>query len=541
MNNKISGNIVDIKKEDIYPGTIEFDNKKIIDIKEEKKDYKNYITPGFIDSHIHIESSMLTPSEFSRTAVIHGTIGVVTDPHEIANVLGIKGINYMINNAKTTPLKFYFGAPSCVPASPFETTGYTLNNEDIEKLLKRDDIYFLAEMMNYPGVINNDPNVIKKIKAAQNYCKPVDGHAPGLRGKDLKKYSKAGISTDHECFTIEEAEEKIKQGMKILIREGSAAKNFDELFPLIKDNYKDCMFCSDDKHPDDLIKGHINILVKKAIKQGIDPLKVLTVACLNPVDHYNLDIGLLKVGDPADFMSINNFEELKILKNYINGSLVSEKKVSYIKKVEPDIINNFNTKMKKPGDFKIKPCNKKMNVIEAIDGQLITKKTKKMPVISDDNIISDPNEDVLKISVVNRYKDVKPSIGFIKNFGLKKGAIASSVAHDSHNIISVGVNDKEICNAVNLIIENKGGICAVWENKKVILPLPIAGIISNESYSRVAKKYTELNDFVKKIGCELDSPFMTLSFMGLSVIPEIKLSDKGLFDSQEFRFIDLCE
>lgn len=537
----ISGNIVNLVKQDIFPGTIKINNRKIIDIKKENKDYKNYIIPGFVDSHIHIESSMLTPVEFSRIAVIHGTIGLVSDPHEIANVLGIKGIDFMIENASKTPVKFYFGAPSCVPASPFENTGHSLDPEDVKKLLKRDEIKFLAEVMNYPGVVNSIPEVMAKINAAKSVGKPIDGHAPILTGEDLKKYINAGISTDHECFNLEGAKEKISYGMKILLREGSAARNFDELLSLLEDNWESCMFCSDDKHPDDLAKGHINLLVKRAIKNGIDPLKVLTAASLNPIKHYNLDIGLLQKGDSADFLIIDNLENINVLKTYIDGKEVATNGDSLIKISKPNIINNFNIKPKKPEDFRIKCPGNKINVIEVLDGQLITEKNVVSPRIEKSYVVSDVENDILKIAVVNRYKESKPSIGFIKNFGLKNGAIASSVAHDSHNIICVGVTDEDICNAVNLIIENKGGICAVNENKKMILPLPIAGIISDKDHDWVSNKYTELDKFAKQLGSKLKAPFMSLSFMGLSVIPKIKLSDKGLFDSEKFEFISVCK
>ena len=537
---EISGNIVNLIKKNIYPGKIKINNGKIKDIKKEDKNYKNYIIPGFVDSHIHIESSMLTPVEFSRIAAIHGTIGLVSDPHEIANVMGIKGIDFMIKNASKTPVKFYFGVPSCVPSSPFETTGCNLDSKIVKKLLKRNDIKFLAEFMNYPGLINKDPEVMEKIKAAKSVDKPIDGHAPGLSGEDLRKYIKSGISTDHECFTLKEAKEKISHGMKILIREGSAARNFDELVSLLENNWENCMFCSDDKHPDDLSKGHINLLVKRAVEKNIDPLKVLTASSFNPIKHYNLDIGLLQKGDSADFLIVDDLQNFNVLKTYIDGIEVAEKNNSNIKKVKTNIVNNFNIKCKKTDGFKIKCPSNKINIIEVKDGQLITEKKVDNPKIENGYAISDVDKDILKIVVVNRYKESKPSIGFIKNFGLKNGAIASSVAHDSHNIICVGVNDKEIYNAVNLIIENKGGICAVNKNKKIILPLPIAGIISDKDCNWVSKKYTELDSFAKHLGSKLQAPFMSLSFMGLTVIPKIKLSDKGLFDSEKFEFINTC-
>jgi len=538
----ISGNIVDLENGRIFPGVLEVEKGRITHIEHnEEGEYDTYIIPGFVDAHVHVESSMLVPSEFARIAVVHGTVGVVSDPHEIANVLGVSGIDYMIKNSKKSPMKFFFGVPSCVPASPFENTGCILSSDDVEKLLKRDDLYFLAEVMNYPGVLSRDPEIISKIESAKKYGKPVDGHAPGLMRENLRKYVEAGITTDHECFTIKEAREKIRNGMKILIREGSAAHNFDDLFPLLEENYKSCMLCSDDKHPDDLIKGHINLLVKKAINKGIDPIKVLTAASYNPVVHYNLDVGLLREGDPADFLVVNDLDDLKILKTFIEGVEVATEGYSNTKYVEPKIVNNFNTGLKTPEDFSLKCKKDFINVIVAIDGQLITEKITVEPKIINGFAVSDVDRDILKIAVVNRYSNTNTAVSFIKNFGLKSGAIASSVAHDSHNIICVGVSDEDICRAVNLVIRNKGGICVVNNGEELILPLPIGGIISNHEYNWVANRYIELNEKVRALGASLKSPFMTLSFMGLTVIPKIKLSDMGLFDSEGFRFIDVCE
>lgn len=539
MAKKISGNIVDILNQNIFPGSVKIDNGKITEITRDKNEYKEYLIPGFVDAHVHIESSMLTPSEFARIAVIHGTVAIVSDPHEIANVLGIDGVYYMMNDASKVPLKFCFGAPSCVPASPFETTGHTLDKKDIEELLRNPKIGYLAEVMNYPGVINNDPDVIAKINIAKTCSKPIDGHAPGLSGENLGKYISTGISTDHECLTLEEAREKVKLGMKILIREGSAARDFDELQPLLEDNWERCMLCSDDKHPDDLVKGHINLMVKKAIAREIDPLKVLSAASLNPVNHYNLGVGLLRIGDPADFLIVDNLKDLNVLETYINGIKVAGKGKSFIPRTKPEIKNNFNIGLKKPSDFAIKTETGKINVIVAVEGQLVTEKSKEKPKVSNGYAVSDADRDILKIVVLNRYKEAKPSVAFIKNFGLKEGTIASSVAHDSHNIIAVGVSDEDICRAVNLIVKNKGGISAVGKNKEDVLPLPIAGIISDKEYGWVAKKYTEMKKTAKLLGSKLKAPYMTLSFMALPVIPRLKLSDKGLFDSEKNKFIDL--
>lgn len=442
---KIKGQIVDIQNQRIFAGQVTVLNGKIAAIEEIDHNESRYITPGFIDSHIHIESSMLVPSEFARIAVNHGTVSTVSDPHEIANVLGIAGVEFMINNGKQTPFKFNFGAPSCVPATSFESAGAVIDSEGIKTLLSNPDIKYLAEMMNYPGVIYDDAEVLKKIEWAKHYNKPVDGHAPGVRGADLSKYIDAGIITDHECFTYEEALEKLQKGMKILIREGSAAKNFEALIDLLPEHFENIMFCSDDKHPDDLIVDHINALCKRAVDRGIDVIKVLQAACVNPVQHYNLDVGLLNVGDPADFIVLENLKDFKVLQTYIDGQLVSDRGVSKIPAVAFDNLNNFNTSAKQILDFQYLSNAKTIRVIEALDGQLVTNEIMANALSENGNLVSNVDEDILKMSVVNRYKDESPAIGFIKNIGLKKGAIASSVGHDSHNIIAVGVSDDMIC------------------------------------------------------------------------------------------------
>ena len=536
---KISGNIVDVLKGEIYPGTLIISEGKIREISREIEDYKTFIIPGFIDSHIHIESSMLTPSEFARVCVIHGTVAAVCDPHEIANVLGIKGIDYMIEDARSVPVKFYFCAPSCVPATTLETSGDELGTEKIEELLKRDEILGLGEVMNFPGVINNDPDVMKKIESARRYSKVIDGHAPGLSGEDLEKYVRAGISTNHECLSAEEALENIGAGMLVQIREGSASAILSEMLPLINDHFERFMFCSDDRHPDDLVKGHINDMVKRSLEYGIDIMKVLRIASVNPVMHYGLDSGLLREGDSADFLEVDNLKDMNILKTYIEGRLVAREGKTLIQRSPSKILNNFATHKKSVSDFAVPSSEGRINVIVAMDGQLITERLVAKPKIDKGLVISDTERDILKIAVVNRYRDAPPAVGFVKNFGLKRGAIASSVAHDSHNIVAVGVTDEDIARAVNLIIGEKGGISAVSCDEEMILPLPIAGIMSDNDYETIALNYTAMDRFAKTMGSKLTAPFMTLSFMSLPVIPEIKITDRGIFDGSAFRYIDL--
>jgi adenine deaminase len=536
---QIQGQIVDIQNKRIYAGEITVENGKIISIIEKNHNIKSFILPGFIDSHIHIESSMLVPSEFAKIAVLHGTVATISDPHEIANVLGTAGVYYMIENSKKVPLKFHFGAPSCVPATSFETAGAIIDSEGIKELMASSDIYYLAEMMNYPGVLFDDAEVLKKIEWAKHFNKPVDGHAPGLRGEPIKKYISAGITTDHECFTFEEAEEKLSLGMKIIIREGSAAKNFEALIDLLPENFENMMFCSDDKHPDDLIVGHINLLCARAVAKGIDVFKVLQAACVNPVNHYKMNVGLLKENDAADFIVVEDLVDFKVKQTYINGELVAKNGESFVKHIPFETPNNFNITSKEIKDFAVSGSGSKIRVIEALEGQLITNEIHHKSLIVDGKIVSDTENDILKMAVVNRYQDTKPAIAFIKNFGLKKGAIASSVAHDCHNIVVVGTSDTEICNAVNLIIENRGGVCAVNGSENKMLTLPVAGIMSDKNGWETGNLYQEIDAMAKHLGSNLKAPFMTLSFMALLVIPDLKLSDKGLFSGNTFSFVDL--
>ncbi len=538
---KIAGNIVDIINKQVFFGELIIENGKIgkrsrID---DSRPGENYILPGFIDSHVHIESSMLIPSEFARLAVVHGTVSTISDPHEIANVCGLEGVQFMIDNGKKVPFKFNFGAPSCVPATVFETAGAALNAGDVEALLKLPEIKYLSEMMNFPGVLHHDEEVMKKIAAAKKYHKPVDGHAPGLRGAMAKKYIDAGISTDHECFTAAEALDKLGYGMKILIREGSAAKNFEALIGLMHDHSDNMMFCSDDKHPDSLAEGHINQLCARAVAKGIDIFKVLKVACINPVLHYKMDVGLLHEGDAADLIVVKDLVGFAVLQTYIDGALVAENGRSKIGSVSSELINQFDCNEKKVGDliFEFKG-ETNIAVIEALDGQLITNKILTAPKVVNNEMVSDVANDVLKIVVVNRYRNAPVAKAFIKNFGIKQGAIASSVAHDSHNIVAIGADDKSLLKAINLVIKEQGGVSAVSNHSEKILSLPVAGLMSNEDGYKVSEAYTTIDKMVKEeLGSTLTAPFMTLSFMALLVIPHLKLSDLGLFDGDGFEFV----
>lgn len=541
MNNSftIGGQIVDLVNSRIFSGVVVVENGKISKIEEQPVGNTQYIMPGFVDAHVHIESSMLVPSEFARLASCHGTVATVSDPHEIANVLGKEGIRYMIENGKKVPFKFFFGAPSCVPSTAFETAGAILDANDIEELMASDDIYYLSEVMNYPGVINGDPELMRKIAAAKKNDKPIDGHAPAVTGGDLQKYVGAGISTDHECFRLEGALEKISLGMSILIREGSAAKNFEALIPLMATHPDKLMFCSDDKHPNELVDGHIDALVRRAIALGYNVLDVLKAASLNAIRHYNLRVGLLQPGDDADFIVADDIRNPVAMQTYIKGELVAENGVSNIKYAETAKPNIFERPYLYGQDLFVPDKGKKIKVIECFDGQLITKCFTTEPKVENGGIVSDVERDMLKMVVVNRYQPYTPAVAFVKGFGLKRGALASSVAHDSHNIVAVGVTDRDILHAVNLLIEHTGGVTAYCSTEMVAVPLPVAGLMSNEDGYEVAQAYQNADALAKRLGSTLYAPFMTLAFMSLLVIPEVKLSDQGLFDGSQFAFTDL--
>jgi len=549
---QIRGHLVNIIDQKIDPVEIEITDGIISSITpiNSLPQTAPYILPGFIDAHVHIESSLLIPSEFARLASVHGTIATVSDPHEIANVCGLPGVEFMVRNGKTVPFYFFFGAPSCVPATLFETAGAILDATAVTRLLENPEIRYLSEMMNFPGVLNKDPEVMEKIAAAHRLGKPVDGHAPGLRGEQARQYIAAGISTDHECFTAEEALDKLQAGMKILIREGSAAKNFEALIPLLKDWPGQMMFCSDDKHPDSLLAGHIDRLCARAIAHGIPLYNVLRAACINPVEHYGLPTGRLRAGDPADLILVDDLKEFKVLQTYIQGQLVAADGQTNIPStpISESPINNFKAMPRDVSDFAylLDKWGEQENMeqcycIGALDGQLITEKLV-VPVADtlphDGRLNSNPAKDILKIVVVNRYQPGVPvAKSFIKGFGLKQGAIAASVAHDSHNIVAIGVDDESLCRAVNLIIGNKGGLSGVAPTKELLLPLPVAGLMSPDDGYRVADAYIAIDRMAKELGSTLAAPFMTLSFMALLVIPHLKLSDLGLFDGDRFTLI----
>lgn len=537
--------LVNLHERRIYPAEISMANGRITAIREiaDAPDDAGYLLPGFVDAHVHVESSMLPPAEFARMAVVHGTVATVSDPHEIANVLGAAGVQYMLDDARRVPLKFCFGAPSCVPATAFETAGAHLDAPAVDQLLQNPAIGYLSEMMNFPGVLFNDAAVMAKIAAAKRLGKPVDGHAPGLQGDDARRYFAAGITTDHECFTYEEGREKAQLGVKILIREGSAARNFEALWPLLKEFPEQIMFCSDDKHPDDLVQGHINELVLRALTRGCDLFDVLRAACLNPVEHYRLPVGLLRAGDPADFIRVADLRSFRVLDTWIDGRKVAENGQSLLPRLSSEAPNHFLARPKTAADFRVATTGTaQVRIIEALDGQIVTGAATETLPLRDGALTPDPARDLLKIAVVNRYTEhATPAIGFVRGFGLRRGALASTVAHDSHNIVAVGTDDEALCAAVNAVIEARGGISATdGAGDTRVLPLPIAGLMSNSDGYTLARDYGLVDAWTKEaLGCTLRAPFMVLSFLALPVIPKLKMTDLGLFDVEKFGFVPL--
>lgn len=541
----IHSKLVDLHQRRIYPAEITVEHGRILQIREiaSVAEDSGYLLPGFVDAHVHIESSMLPPTEFARMAVVHGTVATVSDPHEIANVVGNEGVMFILEDAARSPLKFCFGAPSCVPATSFETAGAKLDAADVEKLLQNPSIGYLSEMMNFPGVLHGDPEVMAKIEAAKRLGKPVDGHAPGLRGEDARRYFAAGITTDHECFTYEEGLEKAQLGVKILIREGSAARNFEALWPLLKVFPGQVMFCSDDKHPDDLVQGHINQLVARAIAHGCDLFDTLRAGCVHPVEHYRLPVGLLREGDPADFILVSDLTNFKVLGTWIDGVKVSENGTTLLSRQSVSAPNQFLAKPRQAADFQLfhQFYIPQLRVIEVYDGEIVTGESEgTVSKMRNGQYMPDVAQDLLYIAVLNRYtRDAKPALGFVRGFGLQRGALASSVAHDSHNIVAVGTSEEALAEAVNAVIAAKGGIAASDGAGDVrILALPIAGLMSQSDGWQLADDYSQLDAWVKsELGCVLRAPFMSLSFLALPVIPKLKMTDRGLFDVERFDFV----
>lgn len=536
----VRANLVDLFARDVFPATITLEGGRIASIARDAGPAPaTFVLPGFVDAHVHVESSILPPAEVARLVLPHGTVAMVADPHEIANVLGEEGVAFMLASAAASPLRFRFGAPSCVPATPFETAGASLDAARVAHLLDDPAIGFLSEVMNWPGVLAADPEVLAKIAAARARGKRVDGHAPALRGDRARRYAAAGIETDHECTALEEAEEKIAAGMKIALREGSAAKNLEALLPLIDRHPDACFFCTDDCHPDDLLSGHIDVLARRAIAAGCDPMNVLAAACKNPVLHYGLDVGLLRPGDRADFIEVDGLSTLRILRTVIGGRIVAEAGRTALPHVPCATPNRFDAAPIEAESLRVPATGSKVRVIEARDRQLFTGESVVDAPVEEGNLAADPANDILKLAVVSRYEKAPPAVALIRGFGLKRGAIASSVAHDSHNVVACGTNDVDLANAVNAVIARRGGLSVAAGGEVNVLPLPIAGLMSDAEGPAVAAEYARLTAAARALGSPLGSPFMTLAFMALLVIPKLKLSDRGLFCGEELRFVPL--
>ena len=540
MAKNYRGMIVDVVKGCILRGEIVVEDGKILAIREDASAPDDqFFTPGLVDAHVHVESSLLAPTEFARASVVHGTVATVSDPHEIANVLGIEGVKWMITDARRSPFKIFFGAPSCVPATPFETAGAHFGPLEVAQLLDLPDIHYLSEVMNFPAVIGGDPALKSIIEAAKQRAMPIDGHAPGVMGEALALYYQAGITTDHECVTLEEAIARAERGMFVAIREGSAARNYDALRPLLFSHPSQCFFCSDDKHPDDLVLGHINTLLRRSVAAGVDPITAIKAATLNPIRHYRLPVGLLQPGDPADFVCWNNLSDFEAKAVYIDGEPVAREGLSLLPRLEIETINRFEQYMVSAEELRL-PAKEgaSLRVIEARDGQLVTGQSREKPTVREGYVMADPARDLLKIAVVNRYQPAPVAIALIRNFGLREGAIASSVAHDSHNVVAVGANDEDLRTAINAVMADRGGLAAVGQGQTLTLPLPVAGLMSDRDAAWVAERFTALNQLAHACGSPMRAPFMTLSFMALLVIPQLKLSDLGLFDAEPFALID---
>ncbi len=538
-NEEFAGRIVDVREGRVFPGRFHVENGKVVGLREDPSANGPLFLPGLVDAHVHIESSLLAPSEFARAAVVHGTVATVSDPHEIANVCGVPGVDWMIASAAASPLKVFFGAPSCVPATPFETAGASFGPAEIAELLDREGVWYLSEVMNFPAVIGGDPRMRAIIQCALDRDMPVDGHAPGVVGDALKAYAAAGIQTDHECVTLEEARQRVGLGMEVAIREGSAARNFDALWPLLLEKPESCFFCSDDRHPDDLVVSHVDGMVRRAIDNGVPAMDAVRAATLNPVRHYGLPVGLLGEGDPADFIAVPGFEDFRVAGTWIGGRKVADQGKTLLASVPVEPINVFETNPVAESDLEIpaRPGGS-LAVIVAEDGQLVTGRESVRPTEQDGSVVADPSRDLLKIAVVNRYRPAQPVVGLIRNFGLRSGALAGSVAHDSHNVVAVGADDQSLCRAINAVIGEKGGLAFHGPETACTHPLPVVGLMGTGDAWEAAEAFSRLTRLARDAGCPLRSPFMTLSFMSLLVIPSLKIGDKGLFDVGSFSLVD---
>ena len=554
---KYQGHILDVVRREVFDGEVMVENERIKQVKRcmlpDNGKAWPYLMPGFIDSHVHIESSMMSPCEFAHVASSHGTIGVVADPHEIGNVLGVEGVDYMIQSGREATFNFCFAAPSCVPCCPpdIETSGAVIDAAGVEELMARDDIGVLGEMMNFPGVLGNDPEVMRKIRAARKYGKPVDGHAPGLVDSDRERYALSGISTDHECINVDEGRACISAGMKVIIREGSAAKDFDNLCPLIGESPNMVMLCTDDCHPDDLVRGHINLLVRRALAKGYDLWNILMASSINAQRHYCLDWGMLQEGDVANFIVVDVLNpHFRVLQTVIKGIEVFDCNATFGSVRQHLIHIDDSHEASFPNRFEANPIREEdisldvskldtLHVLCATDGSLYTGHDAVKLSNNPFDGSRYPWGEVQKIVVLNRYQpDAKPVVGLVRGFGLTHGAIAGSVAHDCHNIVAIGCNDEYLAKAINRVIEMKGGQVAIADDDMTDLALPIAGLMSPLGGHEVAYRCIMLSEMARRAGCTMRAPFITMAFLCLPVIPELKITDKHLWDSKNMKVVE---
>lgn len=548
-----NANIVNVLSEEIHEADIAIADGIIAGIGENYHGEKEiningaFVTPSFIDGHVHLESSMMLPKEFAKAVLPAGTTTVIIDPHEIANVFGLHGISFMHEAVKNLPMDVYTMLPSCVPATPFETSGFDLNSYDLSLLIDKPWVLGIAEMMNFPGVLNLDKNVMAKLELAKQKDKRIDGHAPMLSNKDLCAYIASGVKSDHECTTPNEAIEKLRLGMYLMIREGTAAKDLNALIPVLKNcNTRKCLFVTDDRHPSDL-KEHINGMVRRSVEAGVDPIKAVQCASLNTAEYFGLkDLGAVAPGYKADLLILPDLKTFKpdmVIKGgktvYENGGLT----VNFEEAEVPSVRGSVNVKWIEKDDFRINALSDTTRTIEIIPHQLVTKSTISKIKVENGNAVSNVDTDTLKICVIERHRATgNIGKGFVKGFNIKNGAIASTVAHDSHNMIVVGTNDEDMYIAAVELVKTQGGKVVV-SNGQVLskLPLPIAGLMSNEKFEYVVDKCEELNNAAHSIGCTLEDPFMTMGFLSLPVIPELKITDKGIFDTTKFDFVNIFD
>lgn len=538
MSRPIEGNIVDVLTGEIFPGRIGHEGGVITSVERTPGPFRSFLVPGFIDCHVHIDSSLLCPSRFAEAAVPHGTTAVVTDPHEIANVLGVPGIAWMREDAACAPFRVFFTAPSCVPATPFETSGATLGPAEVEKLLAEDDVVALGEVMNYHGAIARDPDVMAKIRAARVSGKPIDGHGPLLAGNALREYLSLGISTDHECTGAAEAFEKHDLGMRILVRDGSAAKNLAALAPFAR--MHEFLLVTDDILASDLLAGHLDTRLATAVSLGVEPLHALRAATIRPAEHYRLPLGAMAKGRKADAVRVADLSSFAVEEVYIGGTLVAAGGAAAFAPRPVPMPGAIRIAPKGADDFALPASGRsaKVRVIRVIPDEIVTGSETADLRVEHGRVVPDAGRDVLLISVVNRYREAPVASGFVSGFGLKTGAIASSVAHDSHNIIAVGTNPGDMAAAVGAIVRESGGLAACGGGSATVLPLPLAGLMSGDPPRDVHERLERLHAAACGMGCVLPRPFMTLSFLSLLVIPRLKIGDRGLFDADAFRFVE---